>query len=205
MAGKLKKKPVMLKVLKAENNVLDSIIVRQGVIHDTVVAKDWVQLEDAMIKMERLSARFMELEEQRMNIEQETALSMREIEAKESEDAENAESEIPEETAEAIEEQESESEEVEDSEEAEPLVLTFEERAFLYGDRRVSDTLSKVRTKLARSKIENNALNAYVSAANGFLQGVFDKIVPQRKNTVYNRYGKMAKPSMQSLVIDRVF
>ena len=186
MAEKQNKMPAMLKVLKAENAVLDSIIVRQAAIRDTVVAKDWVQLEYSMQKMERLSSRFMELEERRMNIEKETVLSMRE---KASEANETC-----------LIDENPEREELE-----EPLVLSFEERAFLYGERKISSTLSKVRTKLARSKIENSALNTYVSAANGFLRGVFDKIIPQRRNTVYNRYGKMAKPAVQSLVIDRVF
>ena len=200
MAGKQKKQPVMLKVLKAENNVLDSIIVRQGAIRDSVVGKDWIALEDAMQKMERLSSRFMELEEQRLNIEQDTVFSMRGIgtggTAASDDTSETAENEI---------ETQTENTNTEEPIEKEPLALNFEERAALYGDRKVSETLTKVRTKLARSKIENNALNAYVSAASGFLKGVFDTIIPQRKNTVYNRYGKMAKPSMQSLVIDRVF
>ena len=181
MAGKQKKVPVMLKVLKAESAVLDSIIVRQGAIRDTVVAKDWVSLEDSMLKMDRLSSRFMELEEQRMNLERDTVLNMRGESYDDTDDAEDIE---------PI---------------ALPLTLTFEERASLYGDKKVSAMLTKVRTKLARSKIENNALNAYVSAANGFLKGVFDKIIPQKRNNVYNRYGKMSKPAMQSLVIDRVF
>ena len=187
----------MLKVLKAENNVLDSIIVRQGAIRDSVVGKDWIALEDAMQKMERLSSRFMELEEQRLNIEQDTVFSMRGAGTVASDDtSETAENEI---------ETQTEDTNTEEPIEKEPLALNFEERAALYGERKVSETLTKVRTKLARSKIENNALNAYVSAASGFLKGVFDTIIPQRKNTVYNRYGKMAKPSMQSLVIDRVF
>ena len=176
MAGKQKNKSTMLRVLKAQSNVLDSIILRQGVIHDTVMNKDWVALEDAMQKMERLSSRFMELEEQRLNIEQDTIIKMRGLDKQEEEPIVK-----------------------------EPLAPNFEERAALYGDRKVSETLTKVRTKLARSKIENNALNAYVNAASGFLKGVFDTIIPQRRNTTYNRYGKMAKPAMQSLVIDRVF
>ena len=206
MAGKQKKQPIMLKVLKAENNVLDSIIVRQGAIRDSVVGKDWIALEDAMQKMERLSSRFMELEEQRLNIEQDTVFAMRSIgtggTATSDDTSETAENEIF--LALRL-KQGINIKQLNEPIEKEPLALNFEERAALYGERKVSETLTKVRTKLARSKIENNALNAYVSAASGFLKGVFDTIIPQRKNTVYNRYGKMAKPSMQSLVIDRVF
>ena len=207
MAGKQKNKSVMLKVLKAQSNVLDSIIIRQGVIHDTVMNKDWVALEDAMQKMERLSSRFMELEEQRLNIEQDTIIKMRGLDKlEEAENTSNIEENdiVTEDTisdsiaiAEITQEEEPLTKE--------PLAPNFEERAALYGDRKVSETLTKVRTKLARSKIENNALNAYVNAASGFLKGVFDTIIPQRRNTTYNRYGKMAKPAMQSLVIDRVF
>ena len=211
MAGKQKKQPVMLKVLKAENNVLDSIIVRQGAIRDSVVGKDWIALEDAMQKMERLSSRFMELEEQRLNIEQDTVFAMRGIGSGSGtaafyETAASASTAVSDDinVSKNYENPETQSENTEEIEK-EPLALNFEERAALYGERKVSETLTKVRTKLARSKIENNALNAYVSAASGFLKGVFDTIIPQRKNTVYNRYGKMAKPSMQSLVIDRVF
>lgn len=212
MAGKQKKQPAMLKVLKAENNVLDSIIVRQGAIRDSVVGKDWIALEDAMQKMERLSSRFMELEEQRLNIEQDTVFAMRGIGSGTGGSAASDDTAASDSTAVSddinvsknYENPETQSENTEEIEK-EPLALNFEERAALYGERKVSETLTKVRTKLARSKIENNALNAYVSAASGFLKGVFDTIIPQRKNTVYNRYGKMAKPSMQSLVIDRVF
>ena len=208
MAGKQKNKSTMLRVLKAQSNVLDSIILRQGVIHDTVMNKDWVALEDAMQKMERLSSRFMELEEQRLNIEQDTIIKMRGLDKQE--EAEETTSNIEENdivNADTVNDSISIAQITQEEEPPvkEPLSPNFEERAALYGDRKVSETLTKVRTKLARSKIENNALNAYVNAASGFLKGVFDTIIPQRRNTTYNRYGKMAKPAMQSLVIDRVF
>lgn len=264
MSGK-QKMSAMLKVLKAENAVLDSILVRQAAIHDTVAAKDWIDLEDSMKKMDRLSSRFLELEDKRMNLEMETAVKMRgldkqdekiedaqlenessnivissskevsdnlEYTASENKDAEVKDikveetiknpydavffikrndlvsSDEKEKLVENVSEEFSSKNVNEESKEdslEEPLVLTYEERAFLYGEKKVSDVFSQVRTKLARSKIENNALRIYVAAANGFLQGVLDKIVPQRRNTVYNRYGKMAKPNVQSLVIDKVF
>ncbi|MCR5605572.1 MAG: hypothetical protein K6F69_01975 [Treponema sp.] len=261
MSGK-QKMSAMLKVLKAENAVLDSILVRQAAIHDTVAAKDWIDLENSMKKMDRLSSRFMELEDKRMNLEMETAVKMRGLD-KQSENLENenletensspdmnaangivasvevvenkaksdsvkAESEVnpyaviffakasndiidddntKKEAEKTLSKEDvvSDKESSEENSDKEPLVLTYEERAFLYGEKKVSDVFSQVRTKLARSKIENNALRVYVAAANGFLQGVLDKIVPQRRNTVYNKYGKMAKPNVQSLVIDKVF
>ena len=184
MAGKQKNKSTMLRVLKAQSNVLDSIILRQGVIHDTVMNKDWVALEDAMQKMERLSSRFMELEEQRLNIEQDTIIKMRGLDKQE--EAENTsnieENDIV--NADTVNDSISIAQLTQEEEPIikEPLAPNFEERAALYGDRKVSETLTKVRTKLARSKIENNALNAYVNAASGFLKGVFDTIIPQRRN-----------------------
>lgn len=69
----------------------------------------------------------------------------------------------------------------------------------------VAPVLAEVRTKLAKSKIENQALNAYVNATQKFINGVLDKCVPQNRNTLYTSKGLIKKPELQSLVVNRVF
>ena len=68
----------------------------------------------------------------------------------------------------------------------------------------VAPVLRQVRGKLLKSKVENSALNAYIKTTRRFLQGVFDSVVPQRRNKVYSRTGAIVKPEMSSLVLNQV-
>ena len=61
-----------------------------------------------------------------------------------------------------------------------------------------------LRVKLTKSKIENQALSAYVEASREFVMGVMDECVPQQRNTVYNRYGDLVKPGASSVVLDKL-
>ena len=71
-------------------------------------------------------------------------------------------------------------------------------------DGEYSGMLMSVRSKLQKSKVENHVLNQYVAVTRKFLQGVFDKVVPQRRNTLYSKNGGIVKPEMSSLVFNQV-
>lgn len=71
-------------------------------------------------------------------------------------------------------------------------------------DAEVRPVLSEVRGKLQRSKIENRALNEYISTTRKFLQGVFDEVVPQRRNKRYSSKGEIVKPELSSVVLNQL-
>lgn len=71
-------------------------------------------------------------------------------------------------------------------------------------DAEVRPVLSEVRGKLQRSKIENRALNEYISTTRKFLQGVFDEVVPQRRNKRYSSKGEIVKPELSSVVLNKL-
>lgn len=71
-------------------------------------------------------------------------------------------------------------------------------------DAEVRPVLSEVRGKLQRSKIENRALNEYISTTRKFLQGVFDEVVPQRRNKRYSNKGEIVKPELSSVVLNQL-
>ncbi len=92
------------------------------------------------------------------------------------------------------------------------FVSLDENREKVVGDERniyfrpnVEPLFTSVRTKLTQSKIENMALSSYVNATQGLLTDVLDKCVPQQRNTLYTSKGKIKKPEMQSVVVNRLF
>ncbi len=82
--------------------------------------------------------------------------------------------------------------------------MALSENIVLAGDRDIAPVLTQVRGKLQKSKIENHALNEYIKTTRRFLQGVFDSVVPQRRNTLYSRTGKIVRPELSSLVLNQV-
>lgn len=68
----------------------------------------------------------------------------------------------------------------------------------------VAPVMRQVRSKLIKSKVENTALNEYIKMTRRFLQGVFDSVVPQRRNTLYSRKGEIVKPELSSLILNQV-
>ncbi|MBQ6028567.1 MAG: hypothetical protein IJL24_03440 [Treponema sp.] len=63
----------------------------------------------------------------------------------------------------------------------------------------------KLHSKLLRSKIENQILNKYIETSRGFVQGILENAVPQRRNIVYTRNGKVLKREPESVVLNRIF
>lgn len=62
--------------------------------------------------------------------------------------------------------------------------------------------LKEVKRKLIFSKIENDSLNTYIGITKNFLQGIFETVVPQRRNTLYSRTGNIVRPVPESLLIN---
>ncbi len=72
----------------------------------------------------------------------------------------------------------------------------------LYLEPGIQDVYASVRTKLSKSKIENNALSTYVSSTKEFIDGVIENCVPQSKTRVYGRNGRISSPMAESVVLD---
>ena len=67
------------------------------------------------------------------------------------------------------------------------------------------ERLGAMRSKLLKCKIENQALSKYVNITKNFIQGVVDKALPQSRNKVYSKSGKIVQPQPQSVVLNLDF
>ena len=65
--------------------------------------------------------------------------------------------------------------------------------------------LAKMRSKLLKCKIENQALSKYVNITKNFIQGVVEEALPQSGNKVYSKTGKIVQPQPQSVVLNMDF
>ena len=74
----------------------------------------------------------------------------------------------------------------------------------LYTDSNIAVCSNAVRSKLVKSKIENQVLNEYVSTTRKFLQRVFDDALPESRNKIYDRYGRIVKKETRSLILNQV-
>lgn len=59
-----------------------------------------------------------------------------------------------------------------------------------------------VHQKLAASRVENDSLNKYISVTRDFIQGIFDNVVPKRRNTLYSANGKVVRAVPEALLLD---
>lgn len=71
-------------------------------------------------------------------------------------------------------------------------------------DNECSKLMSDLHAKLLKSKINNEALTKYISITQNFVQGVLDNVVPQRRNVLYSKNGKIIKPRPDSIVLNKV-
>lgn len=67
----------------------------------------------------------------------------------------------------------------------------------------VKDVFLRVKSKLSKSKIENDALARYVNATKAFISEVMDNCISQQRNDIYSSNGTMRKNYAQSIVINR--
>lgn len=73
------------------------------------------------------------------------------------------------------------------------------------GKKAVMPLLAQVRGKLVRSKIENQVLQDYLGIVRGFIEGVLDQVVPQGRNKVYSRSGKIVHSRPSSVVVNTLY
>ena len=73
----------------------------------------------------------------------------------------------------------------------------------IYFHPEVKDVFLRVKTKLSRSKVENDALAKYVSATKKFISEVMDQCASQQRNEIYSPNGTMRKNYAQSIVVNR--
>ena len=62
--------------------------------------------------------------------------------------------------------------------------------------------VKEVKRKLIFSKIENDSLNTYIEITKNFLQGIFDTVVPTRRNTLYSRNGNIVRHVPESMLVN---
>lgn len=140
---------LLVKILGAQNELLDCMLLEQTEIHENVIQRNWNKLEANISRFDAFSNAFVELDENR----EKAAGNDRSI----------------------------------------------------YFNPQVQPLLVQVRTKLAKSKIENQALKVYVDSTQEFISGVLEECVPQERNTLYTPYGQIVKPQANSLVLNTVF
>src|SRR5574344_1642994 len=68
----------------------------------------------------------------------------------------------------------------------------------------IASVFAELKKKLLESKIENDAINEYVSITQDFIQGVFDEVLPQRRNTMYSKTGTLIKNQPESIIVNAV-
>ena len=73
----------------------------------------------------------------------------------------------------------------------------------IYFKPEVKDVFLRVKNKLSKSKIENDALAKYVNATKAFISEVMDNCISQQPNDIYSSNGTMRKNYAQSIVINR--
>lgn len=66
------------------------------------------------------------------------------------------------------------------------------------------ELLTKLRSRLLKSKVQNFALNTYIETMQNFVRGVLENAVPQRRNVLYSREGKILNPEPQSVVLNKI-
>lgn len=137
----------LVEALLTEERILDSMLEKQSRVHDCVVKRSWEGLEDAVIGINELGARFSKADLMRQRIA----------------DVSND----------------------------------------VYFDKDVRDVFFRVRTKLSKSKIENDALARYVSATKSFITAVMDDCAIQQNNNVYSCDGSMKRSYAQSVVVNK--
>ncbi len=142
----LELKNTICETLKSEAELLDKIIEVQKEIHEFVLKRKWLLLEEKITKMNELSSCFAELDKVR-----------EELEANHN-----------------------------------------------FKDFEVATAKAQVKSRLLKSKLQNKVLNEYIFTTKNFLQGIFDQVLPERRNVTYSRYGKIVKPELHNVVLDQI-
>ena len=135
-------------ILQIQNEVVDAMLEKQNKLHEAVVNRQWVNLENCISDMETFGNAFVELDKKRELL----CHDVREI-------------------------------------------MTEKELEVLF---------LGLRTKLTKSRIENEALKVYVETSQDLIEGVIEECFPQDHSAVYNRYGALVKGSNSSGLLDTI-
>ena len=68
----------------------------------------------------------------------------------------------------------------------------------------IPELYHQIKRLLISSKIENQSINDYIKITQGFLEGIFDSVLPQRKNVLYTKNGAIVKRQPESIVLNTV-
>lgn len=142
----LELKNTFCQTLNAEAELLDTIIEVQKSVHECVLKRNWLLLEEKIAKMNELSSLFAELDKKREELESEHN----------------------------------------------------------FKDFETAAAKAQVKSRLLKSKLQNKVLNEYIFTTKSFLQGIFDQVLPERRNVTYSRYGKIVKPELHNVVLDQI-
>ena len=137
----------LTEILKKESELLDQILARQSTVHDCVIKRKWLELENVLAELQKMSEDFVDLDSRREELFNSGKIK-----------------------------------------------IDFE----------LTPSVSEVKVKLNKSKMQNKVLNEYISVTKSFLQGIFDEVLPERRNVTYSRYGKIVKGELHNVVIDQV-
>lgn len=137
----------LIEVLEKQNLILDEMLKCQGMIHDDVMKRNWISLEEHIQAVKVCSDSFVALDEIREGL--------------------------------------------------------VEGNSRIYYTEEVAPLIVQVRSKLNRSKIENEALSSYVDATRSFVDGVIRECVPQDRNVLYSPKG-IRKSYSSSVVLNTV-
>lgn len=66
------------------------------------------------------------------------------------------------------------------------------------------EKITILRSKLTKSKIQNETLSKYISITRGFIQGVVENAIPQARSKIYSKTG-IVQNQPQSVVLDKLF
>lgn len=63
--------------------------------------------------------------------------------------------------------------------------------------------LLQIKGKLVQSRTENKVLGEYIQITRGFVQGIIDEALPQKRNKVYTRHGYATQLQPESVIVSR--
>jgi len=138
----------LMKVLRSQDELLDSILREQDKMHRDVKQRKWDSLQKSMSQMRELSDSFVALDRRRE-------------------------------------------------------ALVGNDRG-MYFEPGVEPVFSSVRSKLTRSKIENEALRSYVNATKDFISGIIDECYAG-SGVCYGQNGRMVNSEVGSVLINTEF
>ncbi len=148
--------------LVSQNELLGAIIVQQHIVRSAVTSRNWIQLQDAVNEVNKLSKEFAHLEAKRI-------VKCSKLNPKNPDD-----------------------------------IYTVANAAPFEFKKCIIENFHQVRQKLVISKIENDAINEYIRITQEFLQGVFDNVLPQRRNKLYSSTGKVIKNQPKSVILNAI-